>query len=238
MPDKRKHRGPHPGDAKDFSTSRIPALRSAVADLSLLLQKGYASNSTLKLVGDRYDLTARQRKAVARAACDDTAAAGRRERLVVPGAVRGKSIDIDGYNLLITLEAALSGGVLLCGRDGTFRDLASMHGSYRRVEETAAALEMAGRYLAAVEPDSVRWLLDRPVSNSGRLKVNIEETAASAGWNWTVRLVPDPDPVLAGRRTIIVSSDSAVLDRCGPWLNLARDIVETHVPDAWILRLG
>ena len=39
MPDKRTHRGPHPADAKLFDATSIANLRSAVADLSLLLTK-------------------------------------------------------------------------------------------------------------------------------------------------------------------------------------------------------
>src|SRR6266404_1471952 len=43
---------------------------------------------------------------------------------------------IDGFNLILTLESALGGGVMLVGRDGCYRDMASVHGTYRRVEET------------------------------------------------------------------------------------------------------
>ena len=64
MPDKRTHRGPHPQDEKLFAPSAIDNLRTAVADFSLLLTKGYAEKSSLKLVGDRFSLTERQRLAV------------------------------------------------------------------------------------------------------------------------------------------------------------------------------
>ena len=57
MPDKRTHRGPHPEDAKLFAANRICDLRAAIADFSLLLTKGYAEKSALKLVGDRLSLT-------------------------------------------------------------------------------------------------------------------------------------------------------------------------------------
>ena len=71
MPDKRAHRGQHPADAMLFASDRIPDIRYAVADYSLLLGKGYAEKSSLKLVGDRFALTERQRLAVMRSSCSD-----------------------------------------------------------------------------------------------------------------------------------------------------------------------
>ena len=44
MPDKRTHRGPHPSDTKLFAAGVIADLRTALADFSLLLTKGYAGN--------------------------------------------------------------------------------------------------------------------------------------------------------------------------------------------------
>jgi hypothetical protein len=56
VPDKRHHRGPHPDDAGLFGSEALPQLQSAVVDLSWLLSRGYASTSSLKIVGDRYPL--------------------------------------------------------------------------------------------------------------------------------------------------------------------------------------
>src|SRR5437763_1300671 len=64
VPDTRSHRGPDPRDGLAFDPSAWPALRAAVADLSWLLERGYAPTSALKLVGDRWSLTERQRAAV------------------------------------------------------------------------------------------------------------------------------------------------------------------------------
>ena len=71
MPDKREHRGPHPSDAKLFAADKIPDIRDALTDYSLLLTKGYGDKGALKLVGDRFSLTERQRLAVMRSSCSD-----------------------------------------------------------------------------------------------------------------------------------------------------------------------
>ena len=84
--------------------------------------------------------------------------------------------------------------MLLLARDGALRDMASMHGSYRKVDETQPALELIGQTLAGFGVGEALWLLDRPVSNSGRLKKIIEDLAGQRGWTWQVELVHDPDP--------------------------------------------
>ncbi len=221
MPDTREHRGPHPADAELFTPEALPRLREAVADFSLLLTKGYADKSALKLVGDRFSLTQRQRLAVMRGSCSDQQLQSRLARRVPVEALAGQPIAIDGYNLLITVEAALSGGLIFIGRDGCFRDLASIHGTYRKVEETVPAVELIGDFLTeisklCVEPDVQRpfgpgppsnrgqdardtttaqilWLLDSPVSNSGRLKTLIGEIARAHAWPWEIRLTISPD---------------------------------------------
>ena len=203
-----------------------------------MLDRGYAVPSSLKLVGDRYGLTARQRIALERCACTEAEARHRRERQIALGDLAQRPLALDGYNVLTTVEAAFGGGVLLLCRDGTLRDMASMHGSYRKVAETATALEAIGSTLEEHGVGSCRWYLDRPVSNSGRLKRLIEETAARRGRRWTVELVFNPDALLVQEAETAASADSAVLDRCAAWVNLAREVVESRVPGAWILDLS
>lgn len=230
MPDKRTHRGPHPADAKLFADAAVADLRSAVADFSLLLTKGYADKSSLKLVGDRFSLTERQRLAIMRSTCSDQQLASRRSRGVKLAELGGKPIIIDGYNILITIEAAMSGGVIFKGRDGCLRDLASIHGTYRKVTETIPAVQLIGEFLKEHNVSDCLWLLDSPVSNSGRLKTVIGELVEKNGWGWEVNLVISPDAVLIKSNEIAASSDSVVLDGCKRWVNLARAIIEEKVP--------
>ena len=235
MPDQRRHRGPHPDDLRLFGADALPALQTAVAELAWLLTRGYPHESSLKLVGDRHALESRQRLAVSRCTSSDADVARRQQRRVAPQSLAGCRIELDGYNVLTTIEAALSGGVLLLARDGAFRDMASMHGSYRKVDETQPALELIGQTLAGFGVSEALWLLDRPVSNSGRLKKIIEDLAAERGWTWQVELVHDPDAELAQSDAIVATADSGILDLCGTWFNLARETVERHVAGAWIL---
>jgi hypothetical protein len=237
-PDKRRHRGAHPEDARLFEAARLASLRVAVSELSWLLSRGYQTKSALKLVGDRHNLKERQRLAVSRAACHDEKRERRSASRVDGLEVAGEGLIVDGFNLVITLEAALSGGVLVLGRDGCVRDLSSVHGSYRAVEETERAILLAGEALAALAPESVLWLLDSPISNSGRLAARVREVAAARGWPWEVRVEFNPDREIIESDRVAVTSDSNVLDGAARWLNLGRMIVERHAPNPWLVDLS
>lgn len=237
MPDSRTHRGPHPNDDQLFAQAAIPALRNATDDLCWLLSREYAARSAVKIVGDRYALLARQRIAVARCACSDEARTGRGSRQIDSSQLQGSELWIDGYNVLTTVEAALAGGAVLHARDECFRDMASMHGSYRKVAETIPAIELIGRVTGESGVQRCRWLLDRPVSNSGRLKAILLDVARRAGWDWSVQLVQNPDHDLAESDQLVATADSAILDRCSRWFNLARGVV-AQIPSAWIVDLA
>jgi hypothetical protein len=237
MPDTRSHRGPDPEDARLFGPDALDRLRQATSDLCWLLSRGYAIRSAVELVGNRHALTARQRMAVARSACADEAAASRRAREAGEEELGGQELWIDGLNVLTGLEVALSGGVILVGRDGCCRDIAGLHRHYRKVEETAPALELVGALVRDLQVRRVCWWLDKPVSNTGRLKTLILELASQSGWNWEVELVNNPDAVLCRATAVVASADSVILDRCQRWANLVRWVVTAQVPDARMLVL-
>ncbi len=238
MPDRRQNRGAHPHDAACFAVAVLEPLRRATAELSWLLSRGYSETAALKLVGDRHTLRTRQRDAMKRCAVADDAVALRRQGLSAPQSLQGRRIDIDGYNVLLTIEAALSKAVILHARDGVFRDMAAMSSHYRRVQQTRPALALIGQWLEARECREARWFLDRPVSNSGRLKTWIEAVAEQHGWSWKVELVPDPDPTLAQSTHLVATADGGILDQGPRWINVARHVVEAAVPDAWIADLS
>lgn len=238
LPDYRKHRGPHPEDHQLFCVNAVPGLQAATRDLSWLLTRGYAAKSATKLVGDRYCLDARQRIAVARCACSDDQARRRQHHEVQATELQHQELWIDGFNVLTSVEAALSGGVILQARDGCYRDMASMHGNYRRVDETIPAIHLLGETLAQWDVKRCYWLLDQPVSNSGRLKAMLLQESEEAGWRWESEVVPDPDPLLMRSNHIVASSDSRILDHANRWFNLAKAAILPSVGDAWLIDLS
>jgi hypothetical protein len=232
MPHRQHHRGAHPEDLRLFDRTQIRRMRPAAEEIVWLLGRGYPLATAIEVVGNHHQLEARQRLALQRALCSPEQRQRREARSVERTAARGRALLIDGFNLIITIEVALSGGLVLDCNDSTVRDLAGMRGSYHAVVETDGALELIGRELGDIGPAQARFFLDAPVSNSGRLRARIEDWAHRWSFPVDAAVVPNPDAVLA-RAENAVSSDSAVLDRCSSWLNLARFIVDRHIPSAW-----
>ncbi|HWS56287.1 MAG TPA: DUF5616 domain-containing protein, partial [Pyrinomonadaceae bacterium] len=175
---------------------------------------------------------------VGRAACSDESLARRASRRAGAGEVAGAELIVDGFNLVITVEAALGGGPLFRGRDAAVRDLSSVHGSYRSVDETEAAILLAGEALSALGPASARWLLDRPVSNSGRLAERVRGLAAARAWPWEVEVVFNPDREITTSPRLALTSDSNVLDGAARWFNFNEYLIANYLPQAWVIDLS
>jgi hypothetical protein len=148
---------------------------------------------------------------------------------------------VDGLNVITTIEVALAGGVLLLGRDSCLRDMASFHGSYRLVQETGRAVEILIDVVDSLRPSEVTVYIDRPVSNSGRLAEIVRTTASGKGSRMQATTADRVDELLKASTAVVASADSAILDKCGGWLNLARTAVERHrseLEPLWLLDLS
>lgn len=221
-------RGFVPGDEREFSGHELEILRRAQSDVALLLDRGYASERSVAFVGDRFQLSARQRTALARATCSGEALRRRKSRELTDGAA-GRALTIDGFNLIITLETAFSGSTVLRCMDGTLRDLCGLRGTYRLIAGTQTVLGLIADELTALGVGSAVFVLDAPVSNSGRLKQRILERMAGRPFSADAVLSVHADADVAAGECA-VTSDSAVLDRCGCWLNLAALIAQKRLP--------
>ncbi len=177
-------------------------------------------------MGSRYKLGARQQRALGLITCPADKLATRQSKAVHASALRDQRLAIDGFNLLISVEAMLSGGFILIGQDGCHRDLSSIHGSYKTVEETQPAIALIDRTLKALGVAHAIWYFDQPVSNSGRLKTLLGDYARDNQAAWEVELVMNPDKVLVECDEIVVSCDSWVIDQCRAYVDLAGIIAQ------------
>jgi hypothetical protein len=237
VPDTRTHRGAHPEDARDFADVAHASLRAAVHELSFLFEHAYAPESALKLVGDRHQLTSRQRLAVLRAACGESAARRRRERRMPAAQLAGRKLALDGFNCLISVEAMLAAAPLFRGRDGALRDLASVHGSYRSVLETERAVDLLLAALARHGVVAAEIVLDRPVGNSGRTRTLFAERAASL-FPVDVRLSDKVDQELAAYPDVVATSDAWILDHARAWVDLPAIVAHDEALTPWLIDLA
>ena len=173
-----------------------------------------------------------------RSACPDQQVQTRRARQLEPSQLRGETLCIDGFNVLTTLEVALSGGVLLIGRDGVMRDIAGVHGSYRSVEETTPALQLLADLTLDWGLAACEFYLDQPVSNSGRLRAHLLEVAQLRTLPWSAHVVMNPDRELIRSPHVVASADAQILDAGVRWTNLARNAVALAVASATVVDLS
>lgn len=242
MPTHQKHRGAHPKDVKLFSHANIDILYRAARDLSELLTKGYAENGSLKLVGDHFQLKSRQRKALMRIAIPEQTVESIQRKQLSEKDVAGNALAVDGFNILIFTESLLGHGFLFEGMDGVFRDIASIHGTYKKVLETGRAVQVLGNTFSDLRISQVTWYLDAPVSNSLRLKNYLtDQPWAAEGATWDVQVIQDPDARLKNEKNkIVCTNDRVILERTTGWFNLSRFLVQNakhHNPNVVPQRL-
>jgi hypothetical protein len=228
-PDIRRNRGKDPRDEELFGAEKQhERLSLALGDMHYLLSKDYPPRATLALVGNRYRLRARQILALQGMACSAADIQNRAAKEVTANDIQDETIYLDGFNIVIILETLLSGGYVFKGLDGCYRDISSVHGSYKRVKQTEEVLMIIGDTLHKLGAQRVIWIFDAPVSNSGRLKTFCYEIAKAQGFSWEIYLDNAPDKYLIAENRLIVSSDAWVLNGCSKWFNLAAFIIN-HV---------
>lgn len=195
---------------------------AAIADYRYLRERGYPAQATLKLVGDHHGLAARERNLLFRGVLPPAQALARQAKLVPPGGLSTRALGVDWYNVLITVESYLKGVAVFLADDGVVRDAAAVHGSYRASPVTEQATAVVLEALREMAPARADFYLDAPVAFSGDMAAALRARLESLPFPVSVEVAESPDYFLKGYPGIVASSDSAILDRAGDILDLAR----------------
>lgn len=223
-------RGFVPEDERNFSTENLAVLRKASSHVRYLLNEGYDLKQASTFIGNHFLLSERQRLAIARSIAPEEQLVKRREKQLAIDDLAGRTVWIDGFNTIITLEVMLSRSVLLECMDGTIRDLAALRGTYRLIPETAEAIKKMLKILTQACVKEAKILLDEPVSNSGRLKALIAETGDTCPFVLDIHVMKNVDRELF-QKDCVISSDSIILDHCESWFNLTAECLKsTDIP--------
>lgn len=232
-------RGYSSEDERNFSPDAVERMRIASRHIQYLINEGYDLKQATVFVGNHFLLSERQRLAIMRSVAKDQDLAERKSKQLPLSELKGKEVWIDGFNTVITLEVLLSDSLLFTCMDGTIRDLAALRGTYRLIPETTEAVRLMFDILQEASVGKVNILLDEPVSNSGRLKSLIAETAESKysssliaetaeqnkSFDLDIRILRDVDRTLYGKEGVI-TSDSIILDHCSSWINLTSECLK------------
>lgn len=220
-------RGYLPSDEKEFNEEAIEKLHKAGQDLYYLLNQGYHIKGASVFVGNHYMLSERQRLALVRTVSSKAHIDIRKEKEIID-IPEGSTVNIDGFNTIITLEVALSESLLLKCMDGTIRDLAALRGTYRLIDKTSVAITLIGEMLQKHKVGKAVFYLDAPVSNSGRLKTQIMELLDDFDFEVQVEIIHNVDSTLETMDNVI-TSDAIIIDKCKSWINLNKKIIESHM---------
>jgi hypothetical protein len=205
------------------------SLRQAAADFRYLLNRGYPRAASLALVGNRYDLPRAARQLLHRGVFADHAAKARRAKLRLLSTLAGLSLALDGHNVLITLESALKGRVLVAADDGFVRDVAQLSRAYRNSPATRQALTLLAAYFSRHHPGPLTILYDAPMKRSGELADLTRQIFAAQGLAAQARAVPVPERQLLDFEGALATSDTHLIDAKDILVDLAGEIIRQEL---------
>jgi hypothetical protein len=204
-------------------------LHKAAEDFRYLLNRGYPRKAALELVGNRYGLVFDERHLLHRGVFSDGDSESRRKRKIPIGKVRNRDLAIDGYNVIITIEAGLSGRSLILGDDGFIRDISGLSGNFKKTQRTQEALQLILGVVKRVKPYQTLFLFDAPISMSGRLAQQVRDLLKKESLLGDARAVKVPEKILIGFPGVIATSDTAIIDRSEKVVDLAGYIIRNLV---------
>ena len=217
-------------DEELFGGSQRAKILSVANDARWLMNRGYSAESAITFTSNHYLLTSRQRMAIFRSILHDEDKTTRLKKEILKP---GTEVLIDGLNIIITLETALSHSLVLRGDDGVLRDVAGLHGTYRIIDKTVKAIELILQTLSNLDVRNATFILDKPVSNSGSLKQLILEISRNFNLEVVAELDMNPDQIFVDKENVI-SSDGPVILKSSSWFNLNSMIVRDMIPDTWV----
>jgi len=201
-------------------------LEAAKRDFKYLLNQGYPRKGALKFVGDHYLLEEISRNLIYRTVFSNEEAENRKMKLVLLDDIKNKTVFIDGYNVLITIESIFKGenGLIVKGDDGVIRDVKAVFGKYKCNEKTKDVLNAIISLLKLYQPLFVRFFFDRQVSMSGKLTKLTQEIMAIQEIKGKAETSENVDFQLIFRSSdtdgIVATSDGVIIDKVNKILDI------------------
>lgn len=221
-------------DKIEFSIENHAILIDASIDISYLLNRKYKIKGAVTFVGNHYLLSERQRMFLSRSLSPGYDLKLRKDKKISIDKLYDKTVHIDGFNTIITLEVALSKGLLMRCQDETIRDLAGLRGTYRIIDKTQLAINHILETLSEKGVSLVEFYLDAPVSNSGRLRSLIMEMSSFYPMEINVNVIENVDTILE-KLDHVITSDAIILNKCISWINLNDYILKNKIENSWLL---
>lgn len=193
-------------------------VQKASEDMRYLLNRGYKKTYALKFVCDHYQLTQNYRHFLARTTFSDEEAHAIQEKKVSIHTIEGRNLAVDGYNVLITVEALLKGEGIICD-DSVVRDIQGVFGNYTISDNTHTALTHISEVIDIHHPNTVTFYFDQQVSHSGDLCSIVRNR-----YSYLCETHTHVDRFLADRDTITATSDSILIHKLTHFVDIPFEI--------------
>jgi len=216
---------------------KLQEIRKAAMDFRYLLDRGYPRRASLDLIGNRYQLDSDERHLLHRGIFSKKDSLSRLKKKIPLKELKNKTIAIDGYNVLITLEAGLSGRPLILGDDGFIRDISGLSKNYKPSKKTEEALNLIFEILIKFKPNYILFLFDSPISRSGELAREVRESLSKKNLQGSALVLKVPESILIGFKGVVASSDTAIIDHSKAVIDLAGDILKKKKLVKFALRM-
>ena len=184
-------------------------IKRAIEDFKYLINRGYKKDVALNFVANHYKLSKEDRIKIIRTTHSDEEIELTKRKLKRLKDFEGKTIYIDGFNVLIGLEALIKGHEVVLCDDNIYRDFEKVYGKYKINEYTDKAIALLLEILKYYNIKAVIYL-DAQVSKSGMLAKKIREKILDLNIEGDVFCVKNCDYELK-HNEVVATSDSAII---------------------------
>ncbi len=183
-------------------------IKDAINDFRYLINRGYKKDYALNVVCNHYKIPKEDRLKIIRTTHTDEEIKTVKNKLIDIKKLSNKEINIDGYNVLIGVEALLRNNVVLCD-DGIYRDFMGIYGNYKINPYTEKALNLLMRLFKKYGINPI-FYFDAQVSKSRELSKKIRNLMKKYGIDGKVFCVKNCDYILMDKEAV-ATSDSIII---------------------------
>jgi len=186
-------------------------IEEAKKDFKYLIDRGYKKEYALNMVCNHYKIPKDERIKIIRTVHSEEEIKIIKSKLISIKDLKKlnkSTINIDGYNVLIGVEAFLKGRVILCD-DGIYRDFESIYGKYKMSEYTKKSLNLL---LKLFKKHNIKpiFYFDAQVSKSGELAKIVRDLMKKEGIEGNALCIKNCDKTLK-EKEIVATSDTIII---------------------------
>ena len=185
------------------------SIKKAIEDFKYLINRGYKKDVALNFVANHYKLSKEDRLKIIRTTHSDEEINLTKRKLKRLKDFENETIYIDGFNVLIGLEALIKGHEVVLCDDNIYRDFENVYGKYKINNYTDKAIGLLLEVLKRYKVKAIVYL-DAQVSKSGILAKRIRERMKELGIEGDVFCVKNCDYELK-HKEVVATSDSIII---------------------------